>query len=150
MTTRTVPPITLNNGLEMPALGLGVCLVTSWTASALRAVLGAPAYIRPEVLMAVGYPAVLIADALADGIRTVAKVKDARPGNAYSVASELGMPPWKVRKAQGQSRGWNPDGLATAMRVVARLNAEVKGVAADPGYALERAVLEVAAAKGDR
>jgi nitroreductase len=43
--------------LAAPALGLGVCLVTSWTASALRAVLGAPAHIRPEILMAVGYPA---------------------------------------------------------------------------------------------
>ena len=49
--------------------------------------------------IAVGYPAVLIADALADGIRTVGKVKGARPGNSYAVASELGMPPWKVDKA---------------------------------------------------
>ena len=43
--------------LAAPALGLGACLVTSWTASALRAVLDAPAHIRPDILMAVGYPA---------------------------------------------------------------------------------------------
>ncbi|ADJ48412.1 DNA polymerase III subunit delta [Amycolatopsis mediterranei S699] len=100
--------------------------------------------------MQLGVPHVLVADALADAVRTIARVSGAGRGNPNQLAGELGMPPWKIRKAQGQSRGWNPDGLATAMRVVARLNAEVKGVAADPGYALERAVLEVAAAKGDR
>lgn len=100
--------------------------------------------------MQLGVPHVLVADALADAVRTIARVSGAGRGNPNQMAGELGMPPWKIRKAQGQSRGWNQDGLATAMRVVARLNAEVKGVAADPGYALERAVLEVAAAKGDR
>ena len=100
--------------------------------------------------MQLGVPYVLVADALADAVRTIARVSGAGRGNPNQLAGELGMPPWKIRKAQGQSRGWNQDGLATAMRVVARLNAEVKGVAADPGYALERAVLEVAAAKGDR
>ncbi|MEV5717888.1 DNA polymerase III subunit delta [Amycolatopsis mediterranei] len=100
--------------------------------------------------MQLGVPHVLVADALADAVRTIARVSGAGRGNPNQMAGELGMPPWKIRKAQGQSRGWNADGLATAMRVVARLNAEVKGVAADPGYALERAVLEVAAAKGDR
>ncbi|MEV4054760.1 DNA polymerase III subunit delta [Amycolatopsis sp. NPDC049688] len=100
--------------------------------------------------MQLGVPHVLVADALADAVRTIARVSGAGRGNPNQLAGELGMPPWKIRKAQGQSRGWNPDGLATAMRVVARLNAEVKGAAADPGYALERAVLEVAAAKGDR
>ncbi|MEC3977272.1 DNA polymerase III subunit delta [Amycolatopsis sp. H20-H5] len=96
-----------------------------------------------------GVPHVLVADALADAVRTIARVSAAGRGNPNQMAGELGMPPWKVRKAQGQSRGWGPDGLATAMRVVARLNAEVKGAAADPSYALERAVLEVVAAKGD-
>jgi nitroreductase len=43
--------------LAAPALGLGVCIVTSWTASAVRAVLDAPEHIRPDVLVAVGYPA---------------------------------------------------------------------------------------------
>jgi DNA polymerase-3 subunit delta len=66
------------------------------------------------------------------------------------MAGELGMPPWKIRKAQGQARGWGQDGLADAMRIVARLNAEVKGAAADADYALERAVLEVVDAQAKR
>ncbi|GAB3492696.1 DNA polymerase III subunit delta [Amycolatopsis cihanbeyliensis] len=98
----------------------------------------------------IGVPHVLVADALADAIRTIARVAAAGRGNPNQLAGELGMPPWKVRKAQGQVRGWGPDGLADAMRIVARLNAEVKGAAADPDYAIERAVLEVAAAKESR
>ena len=100
--------------------------------------------------MQLGVPHVLVADALADAVRTIARVSAAGRGNPNQMAGELGMPPWKIRKAQGQSRGWGQDGLATAMRVVARLNAEVKGAAADAGYALERAVTEVVAAKGER
>jgi DNA polymerase-3 subunit delta len=52
-----------------------------------------------------------------------------------------------VRKALSQSRGWRPAALAEAMAVVAEVNADVKGVAADPDYALQRAVLRICAAR---
>jgi DNA polymerase-3 subunit delta len=100
--------------------------------------------------MQLGVPHVLVADALADAVRTIARVAAAGRGNPNQMASELGMPPWKIRKAQGQMRGWGPDGMADAMRIVARLNAEVKGAAADGEYALERAVLQLVDAKGER
>jgi DNA polymerase-3 subunit delta len=96
----------------------------------------------------IGVPHVLVADALADAVRTIARVSAAGRGNPNQLAGELGMPPWKVRKAQGQARGWNANALANAMQVVARLNAEVKGAAADPDYAVERAVLELVEIKG--
>lgn len=95
----------------------------------------------------IGVAHVLVADALADAVRTIARVSAAGRGNPNHLAGELGMPPWKVRKAQGQSRGWREAGLAEAMRVAARVNAEVKGAAASPEYALERAVLDIAAAR---
>ncbi|MFN2494837.1 MAG: DNA polymerase III subunit delta [Pseudonocardiaceae bacterium] len=94
-----------------------------------------------------GVPHVLVADALADAVRTVARVSAAGRGDPYRLASKLGMPPWKVKKAMAQSRGWERDGLAAAMAVVAEVNADVKGVAADPEYALERAVLALCAAR---
>lgn len=100
--------------------------------------------------MQVGVPHVLVADALADAVRTIARVSGAGRGNPNQLAGELGMPPWKVRKAQGQARGWTTAGLADAMAIVARVNAEVKGAAADPGYALERAVLDLATAREKR
>jgi len=43
--------------LAAPALGLGVCIVTSWTAVAVRTILDLPAHVRPDILVAVGYPA---------------------------------------------------------------------------------------------
>jgi DNA polymerase-3 subunit delta len=97
--------------------------------------------------MQLGVPHVLVADALADAVRTVAKVAGAGRADPFQLAGELGMPAWKVRKALAQSRGWHPAGLVMAMQVVADVNADVKGVAVDAGYALERAVLKLAAAR---
>ncbi|WP_433269745.1 DNA polymerase III subunit delta [Actinosynnema sp. CS-041913] len=97
-----------------------------------------------------GVPHVLVADALADAVRTIARVSAVGRGDPFKLAGELGMPPWKVKKAQGQARGWEGDGLAAVMSVVADLNADVKGAAADSGYALERAVLKIVAAHGRR
>ncbi|MEU8263598.1 DNA polymerase III subunit delta [Micromonospora sp. NPDC048999] len=95
----------------------------------------------------VGVDPVPIADALADGVRTVARVASAGRGSPYQLASSLGMPSWKIERAQRQSRGWSPEGLVEAMRVAAECNAAVKGGADDRAYALERAVFAVAAAR---
>jgi DNA polymerase-3 subunit delta len=95
----------------------------------------------------VGVDPVPIADALADGVRTVARVASAGRGNAYQLASTLGMPTWKVERAQRQARGWTPAGLVAAMHATAVCNAEVKGGSEDRGYALERAVFAMSAAR---
>lgn len=87
-----------------------------------------------------GVAHVLIADALFDGVHTLARVASAGRGDPYALARTLGMPAWKIRKAQGQMRGWDEPGVRRALGVVAALNADVKGVAADSGYALERGV----------
>ncbi len=95
----------------------------------------------------IGVDPVPIADALADGVRTVSRVASAGRGNAYQLASSLGMPAWKVERAQRQSRGWTAAGLAAAMHATAVCNADVKGGSDDRGYALERAVFAVSAAR---
>lgn len=95
-----------------------------------------------------GVPPVLVADALADAVRTLAKVGSAGRGDPNRLAGALGMPPWKVRRAQQQVRSWRPEAVAAAVAVTAQLNADVKGVAADAGYACERAVLQLCAARG--
>jgi nitroreductase len=43
--------------LAAPALGVGACIVTSWTPGAVQGVLDLPPRVRPEILVAVGYPA---------------------------------------------------------------------------------------------
>ncbi|WP_243858728.1 DNA polymerase III subunit delta [Mycobacterium sp. DL440] len=93
--------------------------------------------------MLAGEPQVVLADALAEAVHTIARVGPLS-GDPYRLAGELGMPPWRVQKAQKQSRRWSRDSVAEAMRVVATLNADVKGAAADADYALETAVRRVA------
>ncbi|OHU92303.1 DNA polymerase III subunit delta [Mycobacterium talmoniae] len=90
-----------------------------------------------------GEPHVVLADALAEAVHTIARV-GARSGDPYRLAGELGMPPWRVQKAQRQARRWSRDSVAEALRLVAALNADVKGAAADADYALEAAVRKVA------
>ena len=46
-----------------------------------------------------------------------------------------------------QLQGWEPSGLARALDAVAQADIDVKGGAADPAYAVERMVLQVAAAR---
>jgi DNA polymerase-3 subunit delta len=98
----------------------------------------------------VGVPQVVIASALADGVTALARVGSAGRGEAYALASALRMPAWKVRNVQGQLRGWSEPGVRRALQVVATLNADVKGEAADASYALERAIRSLAAARAAR
>ncbi len=95
--------------------------------------------------LSLGVDPVPIADAVADGIRTVSRVAAVRQANGYALAAALKLPVWKVERAQRQARRWSADSLGRAMGLAADLNADVKGVAGDPRYALERAVLAVAA-----
>jgi DNA polymerase-3 subunit delta len=100
--------------------------------------------------LSVGVPHVVIADAIADGVRSVAKVIGSGRADPFALAGQLGMPPWKVKRAIGQARGWTEPGLRHALGVVATLNADVKGAAVDPSYALERAVRQVVEARSLR
>lgn len=90
-----------------------------------------------------GEPHVVLADALAEAVHTIARVGPLS-GDPYRLAGDLGMPPWRVQKAQKQARRWSRASVAEAVRVVAALNADVKGAAADADYALESAVRRVA------
>lgn len=101
--------------------------------------------------LATGVSPVLITSALAQGLRSLAKVGGARRGlRGPALAKELGMPGWKIDRVRQQLRGWTPEGVAQALGVVAETDAQVKGGGADPAYALERAVAEIVAARGAR
>jgi DNA polymerase III subunit delta len=94
-----------------------------------------------------GLAPVLVTSALASSLRSVASVATAGRAPSGQLASRLGMPPWKVEKAQRQARGWRPEGLSDALRAVARADGEVKGGAADQDAAVERVLLEVVRAR---
>jgi DNA polymerase III subunit delta len=95
----------------------------------------------------IGVNPVPIADALADGVRTVARVAAAGRGRPLQLATALGMPPWKIERAQRQARGWTPEGLVAAMRAAAQVNSDVKGGSDSSAYALERAIVAVVSAR---
>lgn len=91
--------------------------------------------------LATGVAPVLIVSALAGGLRSLAKVRDApRNLRGGQLASHVGMPPWKIDRVRRQLGGWGPEGISAAMQAVATADEQVKGGGADPAYALERAV----------
>ena len=95
-----------------------------------------------------GLAPVLVVSALASTLREMAVVASAGRAPAHQLAGALGMPPWKIEKAQRQARTWRPEGLSAALLAVARADGEVKGGAADQAYAVERVLLSVVQARG--
>ncbi|MGA8988560.1 DNA polymerase III subunit delta [Aeromicrobium sp.] len=91
---------------------------------------------------------VLITAAFASGLRSLAKLSGVPQGmRDNEVAAHIGAPPFKIRSMRQQLRFWEQDGLARAIEAVAQADLDVKGGAADPGFAIERMVLQVAAAR---
>jgi DNA polymerase-3 subunit delta len=98
--------------------------------------------------LATGVDPVPINAALASGLRTLVKVGSAARGSRPDeLARSLGLAPFMVRKARGQLPGWTGEGLAVAITAVAAADADIKGAAVDPLYALERAVVTIARAR---
>jgi DNA polymerase-3 subunit delta len=94
--------------------------------------------------LSTGVDPVLVSSALAANLRTIALVGGAGRGSPDALAGSLGMPPWKVRRAQAWLRRWRPDALADAVQAVAVADADIKGAGDDAVYAAERAVIAVA------
>jgi len=98
--------------------------------------------------LATGVPPVLITSALAQGIRLLGRVAAAPRGtSSAALAADVGAPPWKIDRVRQQLRGWAPGGIAQAVQVVAQADAQIKGEAVSPGYALERAVRRIVACR---
>lgn len=97
--------------------------------------------------VATGTGPVPIVAALAVKLRTLAKVAATR-GRSGVTTADLGLAPWQVDRARRDLNRWTPEGLAAAITAVAAADAEVKGLSRDPVFAVERAVLRVAAASG--
>jgi len=95
--------------------------------------------------LATGVDPVPLVAALAAKLRVLAKVAATR-GRGQDAVRALGLAPWQVERATRDLARWTPEGLAQAITAVAQADAEVKGQSRDPQFAVERAVLRVAAA----
>lgn len=91
---------------------------------------------------------VLITSAFASGLRSLAKLADAPDGlSEAELARHIGAPPFKIRILRRQLRAWDTASLATALDVIATADTDIKTGEADASYAVERMVLQVAAAR---
>ncbi|WP_104110627.1 DNA polymerase III subunit delta [Arthrobacter sp. N199823] len=95
--------------------------------------------------LATGVDPVPLVGALAMKVRQVAKVFSLR-GSSAQLAGQLGMSPWQVDSARRDAGHWSGPALVTAIKVLAEADAQVKGEAKDPVYAVERAVIVIATA----
>lgn len=99
-----------------------------------------------------GVAPVLVCSAVAAGLRNVGRYLDAREARMRDadLARVIGVPPWKIKDLARQSHDWTPRGLAQSIQAVARVDAEIKGAASDPGFSLEQLVIEVTGHRGRR
>ena len=95
-----------------------------------------------------GTDPVMITSAIASSLRGIAKVSGInRSQKSFELAGELGMAPWQIDKARRQLNGWNATTLTAAVEAIAKCDAQVKGGASDPIYALEQALSRICAAR---
>lgn len=98
-----------------------------------------------------GTDPVMITSAIASSLRGIAKVSGTNRGQkSFELAGELGMAPWQIDKARRQLNGWNANTLTAAVEAIAKCDAQVKGGASDPIYALEQALSRICAARSGR
>ena len=98
-----------------------------------------------------GTAPVLVTSAMAGGLRGLARFMSAPRGMRNNdLMREVGVPAWKLDTLRRQAHGWDDDGLGRAIRSVARADADIKGQASDPAYALEKMVLDVVRARASR
>lgn len=93
--------------------------------------------------LASGADPVPMVAAFAMKLRTMARVAGNREPSRQ-LAQRLGMKDWQVDRARRDLAGWNERSLGMAIQATARADAEVKGAARNPIFALERMVAVVA------
>ncbi len=95
-----------------------------------------------------GTASVLVTSAMAAGLRSLARFMAAPRGMRNNdLMREVGVPAWKLDTLRRQSHGWDEEGVGRAIRTVARADADIKGQASDPAYALEKMVLDIVRAR---
>ena len=95
-----------------------------------------------------GVDPVMIISALAGSLRAVAKVSGVnRSLKSFELAGPLGLSPWQIDKARRHLAGWTPSSLSGAVIALSQADADIKGAASDPIYALERVVITLSRSK---
>jgi len=104
------------------------------------------AMVKLRWALSTGVAPVLITSAVAIQLRALGKYLDVRSSGMgqSEMARRIGVPPWKIRSLDKQAKTWSASSVARAIAAVAKADAEVKGAAIDPEFALEAMVLAIA------
>lgn len=104
-----------------------------------------PALEKLRWALSTGVAPVLVTSAVASSLRGLGKYLDLRSARMGEgeLAREVGVPPWKIKDLARLSRSWSARGVSQALRAVAVADAQVKGAASDPDFALEQLLLAV-------
>lgn len=94
-----------------------------------------------------GAAPVLVTSAMANALRGMGRYLDASNSrlSGPDLARQVGVPPFKLKEYARTSRNWGAGSVAAAIQLVAVGDAQVKGAATDPAFALERMVLGILA-----
>ena len=99
-----------------------------------------------------GAPHVLVTSAMANSFRAMGKYLEAG-GQRLSdgdLAKRMGVPPFKVKEYAKYSRIWDTSAVSESIHLISQGDADVKGAATDPDYALEAMVLGILAQRSRR
>jgi DNA polymerase-3 subunit delta len=75
-------------------------------------------------------------------VRQIAKVSGFH-GTQGEAASQFGMAPWMAKNAMNDARRWSKASLVRAVDAVAEADYNVKGGSRNPGFAVERLIIEL-------
>jgi len=93
--------------------------------------------------LSTGVSHVLITSALAASLRQTGRYlalsRTGRPS-----PDEVGVPAWKMRTISAVASSWSERSVAAAIRAVSQADAQIKGAAQDPDFALERLIIRLA------
>ncbi len=92
--------------------------------------------------MTTGVDSVPLVASIGMKVRQIAKVSGYH-GTQGEAASEFGMAPWMVKNAMNEARRWDKTSLTRAVDAVAEADYNVKGGSRNPGFSVERLIIEL-------
>ena len=100
------------------------------------------AIVKLRWALSTGVAHVLITSALASSLRQIGNYK-AGSHRGQPSAADIGAPSWKIREIAASARAWSETSIGLAIRAVSLADAQIKGAASDPDFALEQLIIKL-------
>ena len=93
--------------------------------------------------LSTGVSHVFVTTALASSLRQIGTYL-AVSRHHQPTPADIGVPPWKMKDIAAWAGSWSERSVAGAIRAVSQADAQIKGAAQDPDFALERLIIRLA------